>query len=50
MNLKTSPQADSLRSGTHPESDEENGYSEEASIHENGDNPRKRQRRPMSVS
>ncbi|KAH7350946.1 fungal-specific transcription factor domain-containing protein [Rhexocercosporidium sp. MPI-PUGE-AT-0058] len=43
-----------LRSGvSHPESDEENAYSEDDSLGENGENgsrPRKRQRRPMSVS
>ena len=39
-----------MRSATQPESDDENGYSDDASVHENGDNPRKRQRRPMSVS
>ncbi len=37
-------------SGTQAESDEENGYSEDESAAENGEKPRKRQRRPMSVS
>lgn len=44
----------SLRSGaTQPESDGENDHfysGEEDSIDANGDAPRKRQRRPMSVS
>ncbi|KAH9213402.1 fungal-specific transcription factor domain-containing protein [Leptodontidium sp. 2 PMI_412] len=54
MDLKHSPQSPPLRPGVnHPESDEENAYSEDDSLGENGENgsrPRKRQRRPMSVS
>lgn len=53
MDIQQSPRT-SLRSGaTQPESDGDNDqyYSgEEDSIDANGDGPRKRQRRPMSVS
>ncbi|PVH80765.1 hypothetical protein DL98DRAFT_531794 [Cadophora sp. DSE1049] len=53
MDLKQSPQSPMRPGVNHPESDEENAYSEDDSVGENGENgsrPRKRQRRPMSVS
>lgn len=53
MDLKQSPQSPMRPGVNQPESDEENAYSEDDSVGENGENgsrPRKRQRRPMSVS
>jgi hypothetical protein len=51
MDIKVSPEASLRSGGTLPDSDEENAYSEEDSGGgENGERPRKRQRRPMSVS
>ncbi|KAI9055613.1 hypothetical protein LZ554_000557 [Drepanopeziza brunnea f. sp. 'monogermtubi'] len=57
MDLQRSSGSSPLRSGgNQPESEDENAYSDDDSAAENGDNgdntnrPRKRQRRPMSVS
>ena len=50
MDIKLSPEESMRSGGTQPDSDDENAYSEEDSVGENGDRPRKRQRRPMSVS
>ncbi|CZR53037.1 related to Zn(II)2Cys6 transcriptional activator [Phialocephala subalpina] len=50
MDIKQSPQASLRSGGNHPESENEIGYSEDDSPEENGERPRKRARRPMSVS
>jgi hypothetical protein len=51
MDIKHSPEASMRSAGTQPDSDDENAYSEDDSGGgENGERPRKRQRRPMSVS
>jgi hypothetical protein len=50
MDIKHSPQASMRSGGTQPDTDDDNAYSEEESGGENGERPRKRQRRPMSVS
>ncbi len=50
MDIKVSPEASLRSGGTLPDSDEENAYSEDSGAGENGERPRKRQRRPMSVS
>ncbi|KAF4633660.1 hypothetical protein G7Y89_g4456 [Cudoniella acicularis] len=50
MDLKLSPHASQRPGQNPPESEDENAYSEDESGGENGERPRKRQRRPMSVS
>ncbi|TVY75750.1 putative transcriptional regulatory protein [Lachnellula suecica] len=50
MDIKLSPHPVQRPDSIQPDTDEENAYSEEDSNGENGERPRKRQRRPMSVS
>jgi len=50
MDLEASSRNATRAGANCPESEEENGYSDEESGGENGERPRKRQRRPMSVS
>ncbi|KAK2625669.1 hypothetical protein QTJ16_004981 [Diplocarpon rosae] len=54
MDLQNRSSESSVHPGVYqPESDDENPFSDDESLHENGENgprPRKRQRRPMSVS
>ena len=52
MDTKQSPQTSLRSGGAHPESDGDQYFSsdEDENGGENGERPRKRQRRPMSVS
>jgi hypothetical protein len=50
MDLKRSPPSSQHPGTNQPDSEDENAYSEEESGGENGERPRKRVRRPMSVS